>query len=121
MAKNRKNQSGVRFGPALKALLFCIFVGGAAVGYVWQKNQIDQLGRQIRAREVKLTELRHQNKTLRDQIATLHSPHQLKLRLAQLQLGLAMPQPQDVWRLPEPTVQPVAVPPSQTVRELAAR
>jgi hypothetical protein len=34
MAKNRKNQSGVRFGPALKALLFCIFVGGAAVGYV---------------------------------------------------------------------------------------
>jgi hypothetical protein len=66
-------------------------------------------------------ELRHQNKTLRDQIATLHSPHQLKLRLAQLQLGLTMPQPQDVWRRPEPTVQPVAVPPSQAVRELAAR
>jgi hypothetical protein len=45
MAKNRKNQSAaIRFGPALKALGLCLLIGGAAVGYVWQKNQIDQLG-----------------------------------------------------------------------------
>jgi cell division protein FtsB len=121
MAKNRKNQSGVRFGPALKALAFCVFVGGAAVGYVWQKNQIDQLSRDIRAREMRLMELRDQNKKLRDQVATLHSPQQLKLRLSQLDLGLAMPPAHDVWRLPEPVVQSVAVWPGPEVRELAAR
>ena len=45
MAKNRKNQSAaIRFGPALKA--FGCIDRGASLGYVWQKSQIDQLGRQ---------------------------------------------------------------------------
>ena len=41
MARNRKNQSAVvRFGPAVKALLLCLFIGGSGVGYVWQQNQL---------------------------------------------------------------------------------
>ena len=45
MARNRKYQSAaIRFGPALKALLLCLLIGGSGVGYVWQKDQIIRLG-----------------------------------------------------------------------------
>jgi len=103
MARNRKNESVVlRFGPALKAFGLCALIGGAAVGYVWQKSQIDQLGRQIREREIKLTEIREQNKKLRDQLAILRSPGRLEQKLVDLKLGLVLPAPGDVWRVSEP-------------------
>jgi hypothetical protein len=109
MAKNRKNQSAaVRFGPALKELVLCVIIGGSGVGYVWQKSQISELGRQIKQREQKLIELDHQNKKLRDHLAMLRSPAQLNEKVLKLNLGLAMPQPNQVWRLPEPVVTPPA-------------
>lgn len=124
MAKNRKNQSGaLRFGPALKAFGLCLLIGGAAVGYVWQKNQIDQLGRQIKDREIKRAELSDQNKKLRDRLAELRSPARIEQKLIELNLGLMQPQPRDVWKVAEPVVRPVdeaANPPPATVRELAA-
>ncbi len=103
MARNRKNQTvALRFGAALKTVALCAFVGAAAVGYVWQKNQIDVLGRQIKEREMRLAGLRDQNKKLRDQLAMLQSPGQLGLKLQQLNLGLVQPHPGDVWRVTEP-------------------
>jgi hypothetical protein len=109
MAKNRKNQSAaVRFGPALKAFVLCVLIGGSGVGYVWQKSQINELGRQIKQRELKLSELDNQNKKLRDQFAMLRSPAQLNEKVQKLNLGLAMPQPNQVWRLAEPVVSPPA-------------
>lgn len=103
MARNRKNESvALRFGPALKAFGLCVLIGGAAVGYVWQKSQIDQLGRQIREREIKLAEIREQNKKLRDQLAILRSPGRLEQKLVDLKLGLVLPAPGDVWRVSEP-------------------
>jgi len=46
MAKNRRNQAvTVRFGPALKAFALCALIGGAGVGYVWQKSQINELSK----------------------------------------------------------------------------
>ena len=105
MAKNRKNQSAaVRFGPALKAFIFCVIIGGSAVGYVWQKSQIDELGRQIQQRENRLKELGDQNKKLRDHLAVLRSPAQLSARVQKLKLGLGMPQPNQVFQLPEPEI-----------------
>ena len=63
MAKNRKNQSAaIRFGPALKALFLCLVIAGSAVGYVWQKSQIYQLGQQIRQCEIRLKQLRDENR-----------------------------------------------------------
>jgi len=45
MARNRKSQSAaIRFGPALKAFLLCLLIGGSGIGYVWQKDQIGRLG-----------------------------------------------------------------------------
>jgi cell division protein FtsB len=105
MAKNRKNQSAaVRFGPALKAFIFCVIIGGSAVGYVWQKSQIDELGRQIKQRERRLEDLDNQNKKLRDHLAMLRSPAKLNERVLKLNLGLGMPQPNQVFLLPEPTM-----------------
>lgn len=103
MARNRKNESvALRFGPALKAFGLCVLLGGAAVGYVWQKSQISQLERQIRDREIKLGEIREQNKKLRDHLAVLRSPGRLEQKLTELKLGLVLPQAGDVWRVSEP-------------------
>ena len=104
MAKNRKHQSAaIRFGPALKAFLLCLIIGGSGVGYVWQKAQIYELGQQIRKREQHLTEMRDANKKLRDQLAMLRSPKMLEQRARELNLGLSQPQPGQVLRLAEPS------------------
>jgi hypothetical protein len=50
-----------RWGPALRAFLLCLLIGGSGVGYVWQKDQIFQLGRQIKVRELRLIHLKEQN------------------------------------------------------------
>ena len=103
MVKNRKNQSAaIRFGPALKAMLLCLVIGGSGVGYVWQKNQIYELGRQIKQREMRLTVLQDQNKKLQDRLAMLRSPAILDQRARELNLGLALSQPGQILRLPEP-------------------
>ena len=105
MAKNRKYQSAaIRFGPALKAFLLCLIIGGSGVGYVWQKSQIDELGRQIKQRETRLNELQSRNKKTRDQLAILRSPAELDQRARKL--GLGQPEPAQVWRLTEPVAPP---------------
>jgi len=104
MAKNRKHQSAaIRFGPALKAFLLCLLIGGSGVGYVWQKNQIYELGQQIRKREIRLKDLQDQNGKLRDQLALMKSPTFLAARVRELNLGLMPPGSAPVWYLQEPT------------------
>ena len=88
MAKNRKNQSAaIRFGPAIKAFLLCAMIGGAGVGYVWQKGKIGELGRQISRREKRLVELQGQNEKLRKQLGLMRSPQFLEMRVKELNLG----------------------------------
>jgi hypothetical protein len=103
MAKNRKHQAAaIRFGPALKASFLCLLIGGSAIGYVWQKSEIDRLGRQIGERENRLKQLQADNKRLDDQITILHSPVMLDRRTKELNLGLAPATPMQVVRLDEP-------------------
>jgi len=110
MARNRRNQSAaIRFGPALKALVLFVIVGGAGVGYVWQKRQISELGRQIGLREKAVEDLDHRNKKLQEQLAALRSPAQLNERVQRLNLGLTQPAPGQVWRLPEPVATPAVL------------
>lgn len=100
MARNRKNQSAaVRFGPALKAFLLCLFIGGSGVGYVWQKKQIFELGQEIRQREARVAGLRRQNETLGRQLAMLESHRDLDARVRALELGLRPPHPEQIVRL----------------------
>jgi len=117
MAKNRKHQAAaIRFGPALKACLLCLLIGGSGIGYVWQKSQIDELGQQIRKREIHLKDLQDQNEKLRRQMAFMRSPPFLEARIKELNLGLVPPQPSQVWYLPEPVPES-----NRPIRELAAR
>jgi hypothetical protein len=117
MARNRKYQSAaIRFGPAIKAFLLCVLIGGSGVGYVWQKSQISELGQQIRRRELRLGELEEQNEKLKKQLAVMRSPQFLEDRIRELNLGLVAPQPSQICRLAEPAPEPVR---SNGVRQYA--
>ncbi len=106
MARNRKSQSLVgRFGPAVKAGLLCLLIGGSGVGYVWQKDQIVRLGQQIKAREISLKRLEDGNDKLRKQLATLRRPYFLQMQIQKLNLGLVEPAPTQKVRLPEPAAE----------------
>jgi hypothetical protein len=120
MVKNRKNLSAaIRFGPALKALGLCLLIAGSAVGYVWQKSQIYQLGQQIRQREIRLKRLQDNNQKLNDQLSIMLLPAMLDRRARELNLGLAPAQPMQVFRVAEPA----SAPPDnrKLTRQLAAR
>jgi hypothetical protein len=103
MARNRKSQSAaIRFGPALKASVLCLLIGGSGVGYVWQKDQLVRLGQQTKLREKRLEALERQNTKFRRQLADLYSPRYLEQRIKDLKLGLVLPQATQTTYLPEP-------------------
>jgi len=114
MARNRKNQSAaVRFGPALKALLLCLFIGGSGVGYVWQQNQLLELGRQKVEKEKRRDAFRAQNDLLARQLSGLQSPKAIEARVKELNLGLTVASPtQVVHLLDEPLAQPAPAAPT---------
>ncbi len=107
MASNRKHGSAaMRFAPLLKACLLVLFLGGSGVGYVWQKDQINRLGTQVKAREQRLEQLINENEQRRKQLGKLRSPAELEVQIKKLNLGLGPPQPGQVVRLPEPLLEP---------------
>src|SRR5262245_16996051 len=100
MGRNRRHQSAaVRFGPALKALLLCLFIGGSGVGYVWQQNQLVVLSRERSEKEKRRETLRAQNSVLARQLTGLQSPKAIEERVKELKLGLATANPVQVVRL----------------------
>jgi len=104
MARNRKYQSAaIRFGPALKAFFLCLLIGGSAVGYVWQKNQICQLADQLKRSETRLDQAKMLNKRLETQLQGLRDPGFLKQKIKDMKLGLADPPRSQIWILPEPS------------------
>jgi len=103
MARNRKYRSAASsFGPLLKALIFCVLIGGAGMGYVWQKGQINELGKQQLQREIRLGVLQEQNRKLWDRLAVMRSPQTLEQMARELNLGLGPPQQSQVICLPDP-------------------
>ena len=120
---NRKKRvSTVRFGPALKAVLICLVTCSLGLGYVWQKQQINSLGQQIKENEITLEELKRENKRRGDNLAYLMSPQELDARLRELKLDLVVPKPEQIVVLQElrtietehPTKKPVS--PVRTAR-----
>ena len=120
---NRKKRgSTVRFGPALKAVLICLVTCSLGLGYVWQKQQINSLGQQIKKNEITLEELKRENKRRGDNLAYLMSPQELDARLRELNLDLVVPKPEQIVVLQElrtiETVYPTKTPvsPVRTAR-----
>lgn len=90
LTKNRKAEpASVRFGPAIKAFLLCVLIGSTGVGYVWQRGQIDQLGKDITQREKRLADLQRDNRIRADRLAALLSPPQLEARVKMFNLNMA--------------------------------
>ena len=117
----KSRSAAIRFGPALKALLLCMLIAGSAIGYVWQKNEIYRLGRQISQRESTLETNDGRQRTIEaDQLAVLRSPVKLDQRVRELKLGLAPAQPSQIWRLPEPAAPPAHNPASRQWAERQA-
>ena len=107
MSRNRKSQSAaIRFGPALKAVVLCLLIGGSGVGYVWQQDQIARLGKQIKARENRLQQLQEANEGQRRILEMMRSPAALQKRIQDLNLGLVPAQPNQVLRLTEGGLEP---------------
>ncbi|HOW66379.1 MAG TPA: septum formation initiator family protein [Candidatus Paceibacterota bacterium] len=102
MSPNRKrNENGVRYGALIKSLLLCMMIGGAGVGYVWQKQQVHALGKQKKQAEMQLDEYRRQNDRLAQKLSLMQSPSYLEQQAKQLNLGLVPPTPDQVLRLVE--------------------
>jgi hypothetical protein len=75
----------------MKAALICLLLGGSAIGYVYQKNQIFDLGRQIQKSEQRLKVVRDNNAKLQKGLLTMQSATQLEKRVRELNLGLVQP------------------------------
>src|SRR5256885_7042852 len=119
MARNRKFRTAAdRFGPAIKAFVLCLIIGGSGVGYVWQKNQMFELGQQIKDRETRLRLVEQQNEKMKKQMADLTTVNALEAKIRELNLGLAAPAQAQIWRRPEPQPEP---PRAQTGAQYAAR
>lgn len=102
MRRNRKHQSAaIRFVPALNAALICLFIGGSAIGYVWQRNVLNDLGQKIREKENRLAQMRQANEKLSKQLITLRSPAYLERRMKELNLQLVQPNQSQILRLQE--------------------
>ena len=87
MGRNRKNGSATWLVPGVKAAVICLLLGGSAIGYVYQKNQLIELGRQIQKGEQRLKVLTDQNAQLARSLNTLQSTYYLEQRVKQLNLG----------------------------------
>ena len=101
MKRNRKREP-LRVGTVAKTLLVCVCLAGVGLGYVWQKNQIDRLGDEIRRREATLAAIQKRNALLTAQLAHLKSPAILEARCQQYNLGLTAPHDSQIIRLTEP-------------------
>jgi len=109
MPKNRKRSApSVRLGPVFKAVVACLCIGLAGVGYVWQKNQLLALGKQMKKKEERLEQLRLDNRTRLQILTDLRSPVSLEKKIKELRLGLTTPHPNQIVTLEDAGVSDAA-------------
>src|SRR5688572_4591384 len=99
----RKEKKAARTGSGIvptTGLMFaglaCLFGADAASGYLWQKSQIHELGKQIRTYETRLDEAKRRRLTLDRMYAAMCSrsgPEGLEARVKRSKLELGPPQP----------------------------
>ena len=86
-------------GWIVRAVVVCLFVGGSCAGYLWQKSQVHQLGKDIRGLEQDLDQLEKGNAVLRQRYFVLASPRELDQRVEQFGLDLRSPAPEQILRI----------------------
>ena len=106
----RKAAAAVRLSVLVRAGLLAALIGATGLGYVWQKNQIYEIGNGIRQREKELDILQKKQAILQVQLAELKSPRALWEKCQRWSLGLIAPRDAQVVRLSEPVSHPVFQP-----------
>ena len=99
MSRREENDNVVGAGWIAKALVVCLFLGGSAAGYLWQKRQVHELGQEIRRLEGDLDRLEKGNEVLRQRYSVLASPRELDRRVQEFGLDLRSPAPEQILRL----------------------
>ena len=114
MGRNRKNGTTAWLVPGVKAAALCLLLGGSAIGYVYQKNQLIELGRQTQRCEHQLQARCEKNDRVEKQLRTLQSPKWLDDRVKELKLGLVQPVQSQIMTIIEvpATAAPLSQPPS---------
>ena len=114
MGRNRKNGSATWLVPGVKAALICLLLGGSAIGYVYQKNQLIELGKQIQKREQQLKTVSESSAHWQRTLLTLQSAYYLESRVKELKLALAQPAQAQILTIVEvpATAAPRSQPPS---------
>ena len=95
----RRKENPLSIGSWFRAVALCILLGGLAMGYVWQKSQIHQLGALLQKKEVRLDLLKGENERWQQMRAEMRSTQKLYERVRKLGLGLIMPTPEQVLKL----------------------
>ncbi len=113
MGRNRKNGSATWLVPGAKAALICLLLGGSAIGYVYQKNQLVELGRQIQRSEQQLKGLQAGNARLQGSMRTLQSPTYLEQQVRERKLPLAQPVQSQILTIVETPAGTAPAPKSQ--------
>lgn len=101
MGRNRKNGSATWLVPGAKAALICLLLGGSAIGYVYQKNQINDLGRQILKSDQEWRAYVVSNARLHRSLLTVQSTVYLESRVREMKLQLAPPAQFQILTIPE--------------------
>ena len=114
MGRNRKNGSATWLVPGVKAALICLLLGGSAIGYVYQKNQLIELGRQIQKKEQQLKTVSDNSAHWQRTLLTLQSAYYLENRVKEMKMPLAQPAQAQILTIVEvpATAAPRSQPPS---------
>ena len=94
--------AAVRFGPAVKTMLLCLLIGGAGVGYVWQKNKIQLLSEKMKKLETRREKLMVDRQRLMRKLTALKSERELEAQIKRMNLDLAPVSPERIVRLAVP-------------------
>lgn len=101
MAGRKEKKAGLPTMGLVSIALLCVFGAVVGCGYLWNKGQIDELGKQIRYYEMRLEEARRKRLTLDRTYTAMCSPADLDDRVRRMGLELGPPQPDQIVRLPD--------------------
>ena len=99
--KGRKGSS-VKPLTVISTIVICAAVCLAGVGYLWGKTEVWRLSRDFKKLELRRDELKRNNDVLQREYAAMCTRDRLTARVRELNLGLAMPQPNQIVRIREP-------------------
>ena len=97
----RRNKStALKPKNVIASVVICAVFCLSGIGYVWAKTQVWGLSRDIKKLELRLEELRRDNDILQRKYAEMCAPARLHELVRDLELGLSVPLPSQIVRMP---------------------